>query len=173
MVTSEFADRRTGPLAREPTPASRSPRRARPMTLAQLFFAKHPRQTPARRPRRPKRSPRRRRLLFEPLEPRPPLSADPSLPPLSAPALGPELALRLDPQTETLQVVDSQTGVVVTQRPVGETAGVVVTGTDGDDRLTVDASAAGAVPITFLGGAGPHTPVGPAADSTWTHTRRG
>src|SRR3990172_7689377 len=137
MVTSEFADRRTGPLAREPTPASRSPRRARPMTLAQLFFAKHPRQTPARRPRRPKRSLRRRRLLFEPLEPRLLLSADPSLLALSMPALGPELALRLDPQTETLQVVDSQTGVDVTQRPVGETAGVVVTGTHAHHPLKI------------------------------------
>src|SRR3990170_2745456 len=61
------------------------------MSLAELFFAKHPRRSEAVHPRRRRRIPRRRRLLFEPLESRLLLSADPTI--LLVPALDPNAPL--------------------------------------------------------------------------------
>ena len=51
------------------------------MTLAALFYAKNPRQAEVPRRRRRRPSPRRRTLLFEPLESRLLLSAVPPLVP--------------------------------------------------------------------------------------------
>jgi hypothetical protein len=53
------------------------------MSLAELFYAKHPRRVEPIHPRRRRVRPRHRKLLFEPLEPRLLLSADPKI--LAAP----------------------------------------------------------------------------------------
>ena len=47
---------------------------------------------------------------------------------------------------------------------------LTIAGTDGDDTLTLDLAADLAIPVTFDGGAGTDTLVGPAADTTWDVT---
>src|SRR3989304_5748970 len=60
-------------------------------------------------------------------------------------------------------------------RPPGKKAlrrpsGGEIYGSEEDDRLTIDASAAGTVGVTFAGNAGTDTLVGPDTDSAWTIT---
>src|SRR5256885_16217528 len=82
------------------------------MTLAALFYAKHPRRTDARR-RRPKR--RRAPVFFETLERRLLLSSDLAIAPI----------LALDPTTSTDQAMvvetipSSESGAVVAASPAG------------------------------------------------------
>ena len=72
-----------------------------------------------------------------------------------------------------ISVATTGTDVVVTvdgtatSRPAGSVASLTITGGDGADTLTIDATAAG-IPVAFDGGAGNDTVRGPPADSTWT-----
>ena len=47
---------------------------------------------------------------------------------------------------------------------------LTITGTDGDDTLTLDLAADLAIPVTFDGGLGTDTLFGPVADTTWDVT---
>src|SRR3990167_2032802 len=140
------------------------------MSLAELFYTKHPRRSV--RPPGKKALRRQRKLLFEPLEPRLLLSAEPlSL----AAAAAADLTLRLvyEPDLPTLQIVDNTAAPesqVLASRALAETSGVEIYGSEEDDRLTIDASAAGTVGVTFAGHGGADTLVGPDTDSAWTIT---
>jgi hypothetical protein len=55
----------------------------------------------------------------------------------------------------TVRVTDNASGAVLAEQPLEGTSGVVVTGTDLDDRLTLDSSLFGSdIPISFEGGLG-------------------
>jgi hypothetical protein len=58
----------------------------------------------------------------------------------------------------------------VTSQALADTSSVIVTGAELDDRLTIDGSFPSSLPISFHGGMGTNTLIGPAADSTWTIT---
>src|SRR6266581_9034216 len=137
------------------------------MSLAELFYAKHPRR--AATPRRSRRASRRRprRMLFEALEPRLLLSSQP----LSfAAAAAADLAVRLvDDITPRLEIVDNSgtQPQVLASQALADTSAVEIQGSSGNDRLTIDASVPLTLAIHFAGGAGADTLVGPAADSTW------
>ena len=78
---------------------------------------------------------------------------------------GGDLVVRVDPVTGQVQVVDQAGAVHVV--PEGVTT-VAVVGGAGDDRLTVDATAALPVTLTYDGGAGHDELVGPAhAEVGW------
>ena len=85
-----------------------------------------------------------------------------------------DLTLRIvyDAGTPTLQLIDNTASSsetrIVTSRAVSETNAVQIIGSDHDDRLTMDVSALGSVPISFHGGLGIDTLVGPVVDTTWT-----
>src|SRR5206468_10406794 len=54
-------------------------------------------------------------------------------------------------------------------RTISSVSALTVTGGDGDDSFTIDASLASAsLSINFVGGGGTDTLHGPAADTTWT-----
>jgi hypothetical protein len=125
------------------------------MTLASLFYAKHPRRWRPPQPRRVGRRPRRQRPVFEALEPRLLLAAEPLTVALS-PALD-DIAIRLDAETERIQVVGNGTKTVVVDRAVTETSEIIVTGTPGDDAVTLDPNVPAGLPVRFEGGAGHDT----------------
>src|SRR3989442_397216 len=140
------------------------------MSLAEIFFAKHPPRTELVHRRRRRIPPRRRRLLFEPLEPRLLLDALPLPLTVDMPPLQADLTVRLDDGGQNVQVVEAKTASVVAEQPLSNTSEVVVRGTAGDDRLTIDASVPASLPIRFSGGLGADTLVGPNTDSTWVVT---
>ena len=101
------------------------------------------------------------RIHFESLEPRYLLSADlmPFAVDMLDPSIGNELTLKLDGATNTLQVIDARdpaAPAVVASQALGVTSEVVVTGTDQDDRLTLDLSDPFKLPggISFTGNLG-------------------
>jgi Ca2+-binding RTX toxin-like protein len=114
-----------------------------------------------RRPRAAARSHAERaplqRILFEALEPRYLLSADlmPFLVDMSA--SGDDLTLQFDDGSETLRLLDNAGGgTVIDERSVHDVSGVEVTGSDGDDRFTIDFGKVFSLRdgIAFHGGAG-------------------
>ncbi|MGI9302514.1 MAG: LEPR-XLL domain-containing protein, partial [Gammaproteobacteria bacterium] len=106
---------------------------------------------------KPKTSPRAlaaatRKILFEPLEPRILLSADP----LSfTAASAAELTLKLEDQggVETL-VLRDDSGAVLAQRALADTSSVQIFGSAGDDTLSVDFTNPFATPVHYEAGAG-------------------
>jgi outer membrane protein OmpA-like peptidoglycan-associated protein len=81
-----------------------------------------------------------------------------------------DLTLRLDPLTQKLQAFDNTSSVIVAEQSADRTSEVVVTGTDGDDRLSVASILPASVLITFEGGTGSDTLVGKDVDSLWSLT---
>ena len=55
-------------------------------------------------------------------------------------------------------------------RAAADIAGIVITGSDADDSLTLDLQAPLTIPVSFDGGAGNDTIVGPVSDVTWDVT---
>ena len=55
-------------------------------------------------------------------------------------------------------------------RAMADIAGIVITGSDADDSLTLDLQAPLTIPVSFDGGAGNDTIVGPVSDVTWDVT---
>ena len=78
------------------------------------------------------------RVNLEQLEPRYLLSAELMPFMVDMDPDGSDFTLRLDDATQFLEVIDSDTGDIVDQRALQETSEVRVTGSDLDDRLTVD-----------------------------------
>ncbi|HSB88198.1 MAG TPA: calcium-binding protein, partial [Ilumatobacteraceae bacterium] len=153
------------------------------MTIAELFYAKQAHRSrqftssprTKRHPRRCTDRPRQRRLLFEPLEPRLLLSTDPlSFMAAAGQVLDLTLRVQEDPATPILQLINnsevSPEAQVVASKPLADTSEVVITGAEEDDHLTIDASVPALLPVTFAGGAGSDTLIGPQADSTWQIT---
>src|SRR3990167_206784 len=141
------------------------------MSLAELFYTKHPLRS-VRPPGGGGAGGRPPSLPGGPREPPLLLRAEPlSL----AAAAAADLTLRLvyEPDLPTLQIVDNTAAPesqVLASRALAETSGVEIYGSEEDDRLTIDASAAGTVGVTFAGNAGTDTLVGPDTDSAWTIT---
>lgn len=85
---------------------------------------------------------RRRKLLFEALEPRLLLSADPSPFTIDMVTVGNELSLSVttvldastQQTTENLIVINSVTGEVVDEKPLDDVSEVQVRGTEGDEH---------------------------------------
>jgi hypothetical protein len=111
---------------------------------------------------------------MEPLEPRLLLSAD-GLVPFAVGMVDSanDLTLRLDHLTQKLQAVDNATAAIVAEQDLDRTSEVVITGTDGDDRLAIASSLSSSLAISFDAGAGRDTLVGRAVDSTWNVTGAG
>ncbi|MDX1431795.1 MAG: LEPR-XLL domain-containing protein, partial [Gammaproteobacteria bacterium] len=93
-----------------------------------------------------------RKLLFESLEPRLLLSADPFT---YTAAAASDLTLRLtdDAGAQTLTLVDTS-GAVLAERSLADTSTVTVVGSPGDDTLTVDFATPFSLPVTFHGEGG-------------------
>jgi Ca2+-binding RTX toxin-like protein len=88
----------------------------------------------------------RRKVLFEPLEPRVLLSADLKV----AMGEGPnDLTLRLDDVTQELQVVNNADQSVVQSQLLADTGAVIIEGSDLSDKLTVDLGTPFSVPIYY------------------------
>jgi hypothetical protein len=154
----------------------------------------------ARRLRRRRRGgeAKRRSLHVESLEPRLLLSADFAPFAVELASVGSDLTLRFDEASQALQLVDGSdpAGAILAQRALAGTSAVRISGGEGDERLTLDASVVGIritapsaadretsfprdrrgaglnpvpieLPLFFTGGAGVDTLVGPALDATW------
>src|SRR2546428_9421092 len=91
------------------------------MSLAELFYAKHPRGPRLTHPRRRRALLRRRTLLFEPLEPRLLLDALPLPLTIDMPPLQADLTVRLDEGGQNVQVVEAKTASVVAEQPLSNT----------------------------------------------------
>jgi Ca2+-binding RTX toxin-like protein len=88
----------------------------------------------------------RRKVLFEPLEPRVLLSADLKV----AMGDGPnDLTIRLDELSQELQVVNNADQSVVTSHDVLDTGAVIIEGSELSDKLTVDLGTPFSVPIYY------------------------
>ncbi|MCB9928999.1 MAG: LEPR-XLL domain-containing protein [Alphaproteobacteria bacterium] len=133
-------------------------------TPHRFFFRKRKPLTKAERPVRVSA------IKLESLEPRYLLSAD--LMPLSVDMAGIDGAsytLSFDDLAQTFRIYDDETGGVVDQRAVAETSEVMIRGTEGNDRLTLDVTAAILdLMISFDGAGGDDVVAGPAADALWT-----
>src|SRR5215813_8023705 len=96
------------------------------MSLAELFYSKHPRRSPSMTARRRRRRPGRSKVLLEPLEPRVLLDAQP-LSLVAATAVDLSIHLVDDDGTLTVEIVDnnasSPTASVVASQPLAETSG--------------------------------------------------
>jgi len=145
------------------------------MSLARLFSAKQLfRRTMARMPRQRRGPPPRRPVLLEQLEPRLLLDASPLTFNFAdlQPGLAHEVTLRVidDAGTPTVQIVNSSNQVQASQA-LADTSAVVITGADAaDDTLIVAASLTPTLSVSFTGGSGQDTLVGPNLPSTWTLT---
>jgi hypothetical protein len=136
--------------------------------------------------------PYRRKPLFEALEQRLLLSADPLAVVLPPPDPNSQaeaqpfsytmadgannVALQLQPggAASTLQLIDRATAQVLAEQALAQTSEVIVMGSILDDRFEIDASVLDAgVAIRFEGGDGNDTVYGPAVDSTWNVTGAG
>jgi len=114
---------------------------------------------------------RRQKMVFEPLEPRLLLSSDLTYAAAAGTALN--VTLRLDGATQELQLVDDISHSVLKSQALADTSAVVMTGSDHDDtvRMDIDPGAlSNPLPVTFQGGAGNDTLVGPGGDHTWNIT---
>jgi hypothetical protein len=116
---------------------------------------------------------KRRKVLMEPLEPRLLLSADLSF---TMTGSAKDLTLKLDQidGIDMVQLLNSEdtdpSTQVVASRALAETSTVEILGSEQDDvlRLGLDFnSLVDSLAITFRGGAGDDTLVGPSSDSTW------
>ncbi len=76
------------------------------------------------------------KVLFEAIEPRILLSTDLSY----AGAAAFDLTIRLDNDTQTLQLIDNNTTTAVAEQALSDTNAVVITGSAGADNLTIDFS---------------------------------
>ena len=90
---------------------------------------------------------RRRKIFFEPLEPRLLLSSDLTHAAAAGAALN--VTLRLDGATQELQLVDNTSQSVLQSQALADTSAVSITGADLDDKLTIDFSNPFSLPITF------------------------
>lgn len=123
---------------------------------------------------------RRARPVFEPLEPRLLLSADPLSYTVAA-GTAADLELRLvsdDDGVEMVQLVDrsGDTPEVVVEEERADVSTVEITGAELDDVLRIDDSVVGLadpLSVTFTGGGGSDTLEGGDADATWTLTGAG
>ncbi len=114
---------------------------------------------------------REQRIAVEALEPRLLLSAETMV--FVAGATAADLTIRIDDAaTPVVQIVDNHTGNIVMSRALAETSGVAITGSDQNDSLKIDSSAASAIPIAFDGGGGTDKLIGPEVDATWHVTGR-
>jgi hypothetical protein len=79
-------------------------------------------------------------------------------------------AYRLRLSASDLEVVDDNTGQVLLDKPLAETTSVTLRGANGvNTTLTIDFSGgAFSLPVSFLGGSGNNTLVGPNANENWT-----
>src|SRR5690242_18040065 len=141
------------------------------MSLAELFYATHPRRASSLRSRTRGTRARRRKILFEPLEPRLLLNAQPLA---LAAATAADLSIHIadDNGTPTIQIVDDNApnaaSRVLASQALADTSSVHIQGSDQNDTLTIDARVvASGVPIDFVGGSGTDTLAGPPVDSTW------
>ncbi|MCH7908486.1 MAG: LEPR-XLL domain-containing protein, partial [Candidatus Hydrogenedentes bacterium] len=107
-------------------------------------------------------------VTLEALEPRILLSGDP-LVYTATDAI--DLTLRIEGQDAAaiVQLVNAEDQVVASQA-LSMTSGVQIIGSDFDDALRIDLSAAGLLPISFSGGLGVDTLFGAEANSTWNIT---
>ena len=120
-------------------------------------------------PWRPLAAAKRRKFLFEPLDPRLLLSATPFYS-----AAGAQAAVQLTVQladingVKTLQVVDSAEGVVASTTALDARGGLAIIGSGFDDTLTLasDLSRLNGR-VSFDGGGGNDTLAGPLQDTTW------
>jgi len=131
------------------------------MSLAEIFYAKHPRRSRVDHRTRRAGPQRSKRLLLEPLEPRLLLSSQP----LSfAAAAAADLTLRLfdDAGTPMLELVDNSASTpelqIQARQALADTSAVEVTGSDDADRLVIDDSVPVEVPVAFTGRLGADTP---------------
>jgi hypothetical protein len=128
------------------------------MSIAQLFYSKQAQCAPSRNLRGKRLLPRRRRkLLFERLEPRLLLSASPlSYTAASAANLTLKLVPGLTPTIELLDTTKPSAPTVLAQQPLADTSGVTLAGSNQTDTLTLDLSggAFGPLPITYAGNGG-------------------
>ena len=95
-------------------------------------------------------------MLFEPLEPRYLLSADLMAFAVDMANDGDDLTLTFEEANRTLRLLDNLSGAIVAEQSLEETDRVVVTGSDGDDRLVIDYTVEFYLPfgITFDAGGG-------------------
>jgi len=114
---------------------------------------------------------KRRKALLEPLEPRVLLDAD-----LSFTMTGGanDLTLKLSQDGDDLQIVNTgHPDVILSSRTLADTSGVEIIGTDQDDVLKIDLDLYALLdflPISFSGGEGNDTLVGPGTDNRWEIT---
>ncbi len=118
-------------------------------------------------PSRKRKQPQK--LEVEPMEPRILLSAD--LAPFAVAMMADqnELTLSHDITTDLIQVHDTFSGDLVAEQLRAETSSVVITGTEGDDRLVMDMAGTYMFPggMLFDGAGGTDELVGPDVDTTW------
>ena len=83
-----------------------------------------------------------------------------------------DFTLQLNAEDPTLfELFDNQTERVILSHSLADVTSLTITGSNqGDDSLKIHASLLSTVPITFNGGLGSDTLIGPDADSTWTVT---
>jgi Ca2+-binding RTX toxin-like protein len=117
---------------------------------------------------------KRRKVLFEPLEPRILLSSDP-FSYTAAANTAVDLTLRLQEVSgiDTLQLINNSDQSVLQSQALADTSAVEITGSDLDDRFTIDLDfddLADSLPLTFTGGTGNDTLRGPDGDNTWDIT---
>lgn len=91
---------------------------------------------------------RQNKLIFEPLEPRLLLS-DMSYSAAPGVAIDAILKLQKDDGADTLQLINNKDGSVLQSQAASETAAVVITGSEQDDKLTVDLSTPFSTPMAF------------------------
>ncbi len=124
------------------------------MSLAELFYAKQKSLRSRLFGRRcHRRLAPRRKLLFEPLEPRLLMSGNPLV--FAASEVASDVTVRVDDSaTPVVQIHDNQKGNVILSQVLADTSEVVVIGSEHDDTLTVDYSNGFFLPVTFHGGDG-------------------
>jgi hypothetical protein len=117
----------------------------------------------------------RRKVLFEPLEPRLLLSSDLSYAAAAGTALDATLLLKNVDGVDTLQIVDNRDQAVLQSQALADTSAVVVQGGDQADKLTVDLSTPFATAVIFddASTADSDSLAVTGGDQTWKVTGRG
>jgi len=113
------------------------------------------------------------RPVFEAVEPRILLSADPFSHSVSA--SNSELTLRIDDTSnpQNIEIINSNSGAVLGSQAISDTSEVSILGSSADDNLTIDASFiehAGEIAVIFDGAEGEDTIAGPALTTNWLIT---
>ncbi|MEJ2723027.1 MAG: LEPR-XLL domain-containing protein [Deltaproteobacteria bacterium] len=112
---------------------------------------------------------RRRKAFIEPLEPRLLLDAE-TLSYAAGAGSAVDLTLRLDDVTEELQLIDNVNQSLLQSQALADTIGVEIIGSDQDDTLRLDLdfdALFDSILMSFDGGLGWDTLIGPSVDSTW------